>query len=129
MTETKAVRQMYSVTCADCGKATEVPFKPSPDRPVYCQDCFAKRRAAQNPPKKPQKDQKNPLQQKGGQNGQAIGLGEIKRSLDQLNGKLDRLIQSLDKSKAPVVAATEEPKAEKAEKKPAAKKKATPKKK
>ncbi|MCD6500588.1 hypothetical protein J7K42_01050 [bacterium] len=32
--------------CADCGKEiTELPFKPDPDRPIYCRDCWAKRRA------------------------------------------------------------------------------------
>ena len=38
-------RQMYHVTCAECGKDTEVPFEPKNDRPVYCRDCFNKRRA------------------------------------------------------------------------------------
>jgi CxxC-x17-CxxC domain-containing protein len=35
-------RQMFPVTCADCGKETEVPFQPRGDRPVYCSDCFRK---------------------------------------------------------------------------------------
>ena len=30
--------------CADCSKECQIPFKPSGGRPVYCQDCFAKRR-------------------------------------------------------------------------------------
>ena len=38
-------RQMYKVTCAGCGKETEVPFEPKNDRPVYCRDCFNKKRA------------------------------------------------------------------------------------
>lgn len=37
-------RQLYSVTCAACGKQTQVPFKPSGDRPVYCRDCYLKQR-------------------------------------------------------------------------------------
>ncbi len=37
-------RQLYDVKCADCGKQTQVPFKPSGDRPVYCRDCYMKRR-------------------------------------------------------------------------------------
>ena len=37
-------REMYPAVCADCGVDTEVPFKPSGDRPVYCFDCFNKRR-------------------------------------------------------------------------------------
>ena len=31
--------------CADCGtEITELPFEPSPDRPIYCRDCWSKRR-------------------------------------------------------------------------------------
>ena len=33
-------REMFDVTCASCGVATQVPFRPSTDRPVYCRDCF-----------------------------------------------------------------------------------------
>jgi len=33
-------RQMFSVTCASCGKDAQVPFEPRGDRPVYCSDCF-----------------------------------------------------------------------------------------
>jgi CxxC-x17-CxxC domain-containing protein len=35
-------REMHNVTCSDCGKATQVPFKPTEGRPVYCRDCFQK---------------------------------------------------------------------------------------
>ncbi len=41
-----AKRQMYPVTCASCGKATEVPFEPRGDKPVYCNDCYRKTRPA-----------------------------------------------------------------------------------
>ena len=37
-------REMFPAVCGECGKATQVPFKPRGDRPVYCSDCFAKRR-------------------------------------------------------------------------------------
>jgi len=37
-------REMHKVKCSDCGKDTEVPFKPSGDRPVYCRDCYQKHR-------------------------------------------------------------------------------------
>lgn len=33
-------RQMFDVTCANCGKPAQVPFQPKGDRPVYCSDCF-----------------------------------------------------------------------------------------
>ena len=35
-------REMHDVTCAACGVETQVPFRPSSDRPVYCRDCFSK---------------------------------------------------------------------------------------
>jgi CxxC-x17-CxxC domain-containing protein len=38
----RAPRQMFPVTCAECGKSTEVPFQPRGDRPVYCSDCYRK---------------------------------------------------------------------------------------
>jgi len=37
-------REMHKAVCADCGAECEVPFKPSGDRPVYCRECWAKRR-------------------------------------------------------------------------------------
>src|SRR5215471_4053257 len=38
-------RQMYDAICAECGQPTQVPFQPRGDRPVYCRDCFNRRRA------------------------------------------------------------------------------------
>ncbi len=38
-------RQMYTVNCDECGVETQVPFKPSGSRPVYCRDCFSKSRS------------------------------------------------------------------------------------
>jgi CxxC-x17-CxxC domain-containing protein len=35
--------EMHKAICADCGKACEVPFKPSGDKPVFCSDCFGKK--------------------------------------------------------------------------------------
>ncbi len=37
-------REMFSAVCAECGKDTQVPFRPSGDRPVYCSACFQSRR-------------------------------------------------------------------------------------
>jgi len=34
--------QKTKVTCASCGNECEIPFKPTTDKPVYCDDCFAK---------------------------------------------------------------------------------------
>lgn len=37
-------REMHKVTCSDCNQETEVPFKPTEGRPVYCRDCYQKHR-------------------------------------------------------------------------------------
>ena len=37
-------REMHDVTCSECGKETQVPFKPDGERPVYCQDCYKAKR-------------------------------------------------------------------------------------
>ena len=39
-------RVMHKVICADCKKECEVPFKPSGDRPVYCKECFSRRKTS-----------------------------------------------------------------------------------
>ena len=36
-------REMFSATCAACGKEARVPFEPRGDKPVYCSDCFGGR--------------------------------------------------------------------------------------
>lgn len=41
--------QLYKATCAKCGNACEVPFKPNGSRPIYCRDCFKKDGAAEQP--------------------------------------------------------------------------------
>ncbi len=37
-------REMHKAVCAECKKECEVPFKPREDRPVYCKECFSKRK-------------------------------------------------------------------------------------
>ena len=39
-------REMFSAVCADCGRETQVPFRPTGERPVYCNDCFQNHRPA-----------------------------------------------------------------------------------
>ena len=38
-------REMFEATCSSCGQVAKVPFRPTSGKPVYCADCFAKRRA------------------------------------------------------------------------------------
>jgi CxxC-x17-CxxC domain-containing protein len=38
-------REMFEATCSSCGKTAMVPFRPTSGKPVYCDDCFSRRRA------------------------------------------------------------------------------------
>ncbi len=35
-------REMHEAVCSACGVTTQVPFKPSGAKPVYCRECFRK---------------------------------------------------------------------------------------
>jgi DNA-directed RNA polymerase len=37
-------REMHKIKCSECGKDAEVPFKPRNGTPVYCRECFFKRK-------------------------------------------------------------------------------------
>jgi CxxC-x17-CxxC domain-containing protein len=37
-------KAMFPATCSVCGKATSVPFQPTGEKPVYCQDCYQPRK-------------------------------------------------------------------------------------
>lgn len=37
-------REMHKTKCSDCKKDCEVPFKPIEGKPVYCRECYSKRK-------------------------------------------------------------------------------------
>jgi CxxC-x17-CxxC domain-containing protein len=49
----KSDQGKYPAVCSNCGKQTSVPFKPTPGKPVYCSDCFAKIKAGEAVPAAP----------------------------------------------------------------------------
>ncbi len=36
----RSSQDMFKIKCAKCGTYSEVPFKPTAGKPVYCYDCF-----------------------------------------------------------------------------------------
>lgn len=82
-------REMTKVTCSNCGKETEVPFKPTGDRPVYCRECFAKMG-----PRKFGRNDKNDSRPQGPSNN---------NQLNEINAKLDRLIELLSPKSEPII--------------------------
>lgn len=41
-------REMFSATCSECGRNCQVPFRPSGDKPVFCDDCFNAQKEAKS---------------------------------------------------------------------------------
>ena len=90
--------QMHSATCSECGQACEVPFRPTGERPVFCNDCFRKQRN-DGPAKfgghdrggdrfaRPRFDK--PAAPAG------VNFGQFKEQLDTINSKLDRILRAL----------------------------------
>ena len=69
-------KQMHTRTCAKCGKESEVPFKPTNNKPVYCRDCFNS--GAEHSGSRRSDDHRR----------QSSGL-------DEINEKLDKIMRAL----------------------------------
>ena len=97
--------QMFSATCAECRKSCEVPFRPNGEKPVYCSDCFRNKGGASDFPRRESRDRDFPKrdfspaqprpQFDGGQN------NDLKKQLETLSSKLDRLMEMVMKNSAP----------------------------
>lgn len=91
---------MHRATCGDCGRSCEVPFRPNGDRPVLCNDCFGGKRDGdrggdrsygERPARKEYND--TPAVSKPVQN-----TDELKKQLNEINAKFDRLINLFEES-------------------------------
>lgn len=45
-------REMHKIKCSACGKEAEVPFKPKEGLPVYCKECYLKKKDMKEKPAK-----------------------------------------------------------------------------
>lgn len=120
-------RQMHKVICDDCHKECEVPFKPSSDKPIYCDQCFAKHGGGKS------NERRGDNRSNFGNRESNKSHEEIMKAIKDLKYKIDELTK-LFNSKTPddkeVVAKTKVTKKTTAvKKKPTAKKKTTKKKK
>lgn len=89
-------RQMHHAVCASCGKDCQVPFRPTGDKPVYCNDCFANRDNGNN--RQSFGHNSNPHGERtfrGGGDYSRQSSPNCKRDFDVINHKLDILIQTV----------------------------------
>lgn len=93
-------REMFDTTCADCGKPCQVPFRPNGEKPVFCNDCFASKRGADEAPRRfdsreerggdrrderPQREEKRDTR-----------IDDLSAQVRELHSKLDALIMIMD---------------------------------
>jgi CxxC-x17-CxxC domain-containing protein len=87
-------KRMFEATCSECGNRCEVPFRPSGEKPVYCNNCFAASRGDS-----PRGDRN---ESRGGDNFFENKKPEFKKpevskaEFDALNSKLDRILKTLE---------------------------------
>jgi DNA-directed RNA polymerase len=84
---------MTKVTCDECKKPCEVPFRPTAGKPVYCNECFRSQGGA-GQDRTPRRDfGDRPARPNFGGN---EGGGDVKKQLESINSKLDKLIVSIE---------------------------------
>lgn len=80
---------MHKVTCDECGNACEVPFKPSSDKPVFCDSCFGGKRENKRDDRFGDRRSSGPSSNDG-------EMKEMRKLLNELNMKLDVIIEFFD---------------------------------
>ena len=112
---------MHKVICDECKKPCEVPFLPTAGKPVYCSACFGGKREGGNDrggdrfQKKSFGDYKTPPRTDFGADVNKVSGSEIKKQIEVLNVKIDRLSKLIEEMK-PAKIAEPEVKVEKIEK-------------
>jgi CxxC-x17-CxxC domain-containing protein len=101
-------KRMYDATCANCGKVTQVPFKPNGMKPVYCRDCF--KPEGDRGPREGGFERRGSFEKRGGFEKKSFGprrdfaprearpdgrIDDLKRQMDAMNATLERLANSV----------------------------------
>jgi len=96
---------MNKAICDQCHKPCEVPFRPSAGKPVYCNACFGSKREATGGNER-NSNYKTPPRTDFGNDVKKVSGEEIKKQIEVLNGKIDRLSSIIEKmgGSKPVVA-------------------------
>ncbi len=101
---------MHKAVCSECGRSCEVPFIPSGNKPVYCSDCFGKKKEGQSrnfekrdfAPRPPhamhdERPHAHPAPRD-------TRIDDLKAQIDTIGTKLDRMMKILMESKTEAVA-------------------------
>lgn len=93
---------MHKAVCDECHKSCEVPFRPSGDKPIFCNDCFSSKRDGGND-RGGRKDFGAPRREYNDRPQTSTSFkssgssDETKQQLALISSKLDTLISTLSK--------------------------------
>ena len=82
--------EMFKAVCDNCGRDCEVPFRPSNDKPIYCDDCFSKKNREGGQTRERRNDD--------GGSRSGNGSNPLAKQISDLGTKLDRIIALLEKT-------------------------------
>ena len=96
-------KTMHKAICAGCGKTCEVPFKPNGQKPVFCNDCFGDQRDENKGGSENKYEKRNfseprfpRAERKEREYVKPATLGsDLKKEIDALNAKLDKIIDMM----------------------------------
>lgn len=98
--------QMHQATCSECAKMCEVPFRPTGEKPVYCSECFGGKkeggfrdnRSDDRGSRREFSPRPSFNKPEGGNDNKRID--ELKKDIEFLNVKLDRILRAIENTKS-----------------------------
>ncbi len=96
----RAETTMHKAVCDECHKSCEVPFRPSSDKPVYCNDCFSSKRKDDDRGGRKDFGDRGPKRDFNDRGSQSFAKpapvqGDMSKQLSDINTKLDKLINAI----------------------------------
>ncbi len=88
--------EMFKAVCSECGKTCEVPFRPSGDKPVFCNECFGKKKGDTGTAPRNDRGGRD-FSPKPAYTPAAPAVSDsMHKQMESINSKLDRLIKLME---------------------------------
>ena len=82
---------MHKAVCDECGKSCEVPFRPSGDKPIFCDNCFSGKREGGRD--NGRNDSRSSFAPRA-----SASAADFSKQFTEINDKLNKLISLLEKN-------------------------------
>jgi CxxC-x17-CxxC domain-containing protein len=101
---------MHKAVCDECHKSCEVPFRPSNDKPIYCNECFSSKRGNEERAPRREFNDRGPRRESSDRPAPSFAKPvsapapeDMKNLFREINVKLDRLTSAIEKLSQPKV--------------------------